>query len=121
MSSRRTSSRAGTACWRQRGNALVFALLGLLVSALGAAALIQSSRLQAKHDAGNGEATILDNLRVATNNAIFEAMALIQNGAAFSKNGVTITPASVDGERRRSRSSRRWATCRPAGRRPRRR
>jgi hypothetical protein len=98
MSPLRTSSRAGVARRRQRGNALVFALLGLLVSALGAVGLIQGSRLQAKHDAGNGEATILDNLRVASNNAIFEAMGLIQNGAAFSKNGVTITPAGVDGE-----------------------
>ena len=98
MSSLRTSSRGGAARRRQRGNALVFALLGLLVSALGAVGVIQGSRLQAKHDAGNGEATILDNLRVAANNAIFESMGLIQNGAAFSKNGVTITPASVDGE-----------------------
>jgi len=92
------SSREAAAWRRQDGNALVFALLGLLVSALGAMGLIQSNRLQAKHDAGNGEATILDNLRSATNNAIFESMGLIQNGAAFSKNGVTITPANVDGE-----------------------
>ncbi len=83
---------------RQRGNALVFALLGLLVSALGAVVVLQGSRLQAKHEAGNGEATILDNLRGAVNNAIFEAMAQIQNGAAFSKNGVTVTPVLVAGE-----------------------
>ena len=83
---------------RQRGNALVFALLGLLVSALGAVGVLQGSRLQAKHEAGNGEATILDNLRGATNNAIFDAMALIQNGASFGKNGVTITPVIIDGD-----------------------
>ena len=83
---------------RQRGNALIFALLGLLISALGALGVIQGSRLQARHEAGNGEATILDNLRGAANNAIFEGMGLIQNGAAFSKNGVTITP--VDRRRR---------------------
>jgi hypothetical protein len=83
---------------RQRGNAVVFALLGLLISALGAVGVIQGSRLQAKHEAGNGEATILDNLRTATNNAIFEGMALIQSGAAISKSGVTITPVDVDGE-----------------------
>jgi hypothetical protein len=89
----------GDACGRrQRGNALVFALLGLLVSALGAVGVLQGSRLQARHEAGSGEATILDNLRGAANNAIFEAMGSIQNGAAFSKNGVTITPVLVDGE-----------------------
>jgi hypothetical protein len=98
MTSHRGLFRGGASVRRQRGNALVFALLGLLISALGAAGLIQGSRLQAKHEAGNGEATILDNLRGAANNAIFESMALIQNGAAFSKNGVTIAPIAVDGE-----------------------
>jgi len=83
---------------RQRGNAVVFALLGLLISALGAVGVIQASRLQAKHEAGNGEATILDNLRTATNNAIFEGMGLIQSGAAITKGGVTIAPVDVDGE-----------------------
>ena len=98
MALHRQPFRPGAAWRRQRGNGLVFALLGLLVSALGAVGVIQAGRLQAKHEAGNGEATILDNLRGATNNAIFESMGLIQNGAAFGKNGVTITPASVDGE-----------------------
>jgi hypothetical protein len=82
----------------QRGNALVFALLGLLVSAFGAAGMIQGSRLQARHEAGSGEATILDNLRGATNNAIFESMGLVQNGAAIVKNGTTVTPLTIDGE-----------------------
>ena len=81
----------------QRGNALIFALLGLLISALGAVGVLQGNRLQAKHEAGNGEATILENLRGAANNAIFEGMGAIQNGLAFSKAGVTITPVTVDG------------------------
>ncbi len=98
MAPHRNSLRGGAAWRHQRGNGLVFALLGLLISALGAVGVIQAGRLQAKHEAGNGEATILDNLRGATNNAIFEAMGLIQNGAAFSKNGVTITPVAVDGD-----------------------
>ena len=98
MSSLRRSSRAGAGVRRQHGNAVVFALLGLLISALGAVGVIQANRLRAKHEAGNGEATILDNLRTATNNAIFESMGLIQGGAAFSKGGVTITPVDVDGE-----------------------
>jgi len=83
---------------RQRGNALVLALLGLLISGLGALALVQNGRLQAKREAGNDEATILDDLRNATNNAIFESMGPIQNGSDFSKNGVTVTPVDVDGE-----------------------
>lgn len=83
---------------RQRGNALVFALLGLLVSALGAAGAIQGARLQARHEAGNGEATILENLRSATNNAILESMGLVQNGAPIGRNGVSVAPVSLDGE-----------------------
>ena len=76
----------------------MFALLGLLVSALGAAGVLQGARLKARHEAGNGEATILDDLRGAANNAIFESMGLIQSGAALTKNGVTVTPESVAGE-----------------------
>ena len=97
MTSPRVPSRASAGGNRQRGNAVVFALLGLLISALGAVGVIQGNRLQAKHEAGNGEATILDNLRSAANNAIFEGMGLIQSGAAFGKGGVTITPVDVDG------------------------
>jgi hypothetical protein len=82
----------------QRGNALVLALLGLLISALGAVALVQNGRLQARREAGNGEATILDDLRNATNNAIFESMGQIQNGSEISKNGVTVAPVEVDGQ-----------------------
>jgi hypothetical protein len=84
--------------WRQRGNALVFALLGLLVSALGTVGVLQGQRLKARHEAGNGEASILDALRNATNNAIFESFGLIQDGAAISKNGVTVTPETIAGE-----------------------
>jgi hypothetical protein len=83
---------------RQFGNGLVFALLGLLISALGAVGILQSGRLQARHEAGTGEATILDNLRIATNNAILESMVLIQRGAALGKNGVSVAPVDVGGE-----------------------
>jgi hypothetical protein len=93
-----TSLRAGANRRRQRGNGLIFALLGLLISALGAVGVLQGNRLQAKHEAGNAEATILDSLRGAANNAIFENMGLIQNGLAISKNGVSVTPVNVDGE-----------------------
>jgi len=83
---------------RQRGNALVFALLGLLVSALGAAGVIQGQRLQARQAAGNGEATILEKLRDAANGAIFDSLAAIQGGAAFGRNGVKVAPVDIGGE-----------------------
>ena len=98
MSPHRHLRRRGGACRRQRGNALVFALLGLLVSALGAAGMIQGNRLQARHEAGNGEATILENLRGAANNAIFESMGLVQNGAAIARNGASVAPVTIAGE-----------------------
>jgi hypothetical protein len=82
----------------QFGNGLVFALLGLLVSGLAALGVIQNSRLQAHREAGNAEATILDHLRNAANNAIFESMGRIQNGLSISKNGVTVLPVEIDGE-----------------------
>jgi hypothetical protein len=82
----------------QHGNGLIFALLGLLVSAIAAVGVVQNARLQARHEAGNAEATILDNLRNATNNAIFESMGQIQNGLAITKNGVTISPVEIAGE-----------------------
>jgi len=97
MSSRRSPWPGGRRS-RQRGNALVFALLGLLVSALGAAGMIQGNRLQARQAAGHGEATILEKLRNATNDAIFDGLAAIRNGVAFSRNGVTITPVDVGGD-----------------------
>ena len=82
----------------ERGNALLFALLGLLVSALAAVGVIQGNRLQAKHEAGNAEATIFEKLRDATNSAIFDGLGAIQNGAAFGRNGVTVVPVDVGGE-----------------------
>jgi len=77
---------------------MIFALLGLLISALAAMGVVQNSRLQAHRDAGNAEATILDHLRNATNNAIFESMGRIQNGLSITKNGVTVMPVELGGE-----------------------
>ena len=87
--------RIGSPRLAQRGNALVFALLGLLVSALGAAGVIQGNRLQARQAAGNGEATILEKLRDATNDAIFDGLGPIRNGLEFRRNGVTIGTTDV--------------------------
>jgi hypothetical protein len=91
-------TRTGGRRLRQRGNALVFALLGLLVSALGAVGVVQGSHLQARQAAGNGEATILEKLRDATNEAIFDGLAAIRGGAEFGRNGVTVKPVDVAGE-----------------------
>lgn len=98
MAPRRLRSRRPGRRSAQRGNGLVFALLGLLVSAIAAVGTFQGQRLQARHEAGNGEATILDALRGAANNAILESIGQIQGGAAFTKNGTTVTPVNVAGE-----------------------
>jgi hypothetical protein len=83
---------------RQGGNGLVFALLGLLVSALAVTAALRTNELQVRRDAGSAEATILEGLRNATNNAIFEQMVEIQNGQPIAKNGVTVTPVMENGQ-----------------------
>ncbi len=83
---------------RQRGNALVFALLGLLVSALAAVSVSRGNQLQGRRDAGNAEATILDHLRDAANNAISGSLGAIQNGNALGRAGVVVAPRLVDGE-----------------------
>ena len=98
MRAPRTSPSRVTRRRGQRGNALLFALLGLLVSALAAVGVIQGTRLQAKHEAGTGEATILEKLRDAANSAIFDGLGPIQNGTAFGRNGVTVSPVDVSGE-----------------------
>jgi hypothetical protein len=72
--------------------------LGLLVSALAATAAIRANELQVRRDAGSIEATILDSLRNAANNAIFEQMVALQNGQSLTKNGVTVPPGKVDGQ-----------------------
>jgi hypothetical protein len=79
----------------QRGNALVFALLGLTITAIVAASTLQARRVQQKRDAGTAEATVLDNLRNAVNSAIYEQVVTLQAGAALTKNGVSVAPATV--------------------------
>ncbi|HEY8977357.1 MAG TPA: hypothetical protein VIN75_24300, partial [Burkholderiaceae bacterium] len=54
--------------------------------------MIQADRLKVRQAAGNGEATVLEKLRDATNDASFDSLGAIRNGVAFSHNGVTITP-----------------------------
>jgi hypothetical protein len=98
MASQRVAHSACSRRRRQSGNGLIFALLGLLVSGLAALGVVQNSRMQAHREAGIAEATILDHLRNAANNAIFESMGRIQNGLSITKNGVTVMPVEIDGE-----------------------
>lgn len=79
----------------QRGNALVFALLGLVLAALTAVTTMRAQRIQQKHDAGAAEATILDNLRNAANAAIFDQVVTLQAGGALARQGVTVAPSTV--------------------------
>jgi hypothetical protein len=69
----------------QRGNALVFALLGLILTGLTAAAVLQNKSLELKGEIGRAEASVLDKLRTAANNAILDFMLDIQAGRTLSK------------------------------------
>lgn len=89
-------SRLGSA--RQKGNALVFAMLGLVITGLIAAANLEPTRAAQKAQAGFVEATILQSLRNATNEAIYENVAALQAGNPFIKAGVTVAPVTVAGQ-----------------------
>lgn len=82
----------------QRGNALVFALLGLVVAAGVSATAMQARLTQAKLAAGQAEATVLDALRSATNAAILDQLSALQSGAALTRLGTTVTPTLVGAE-----------------------
>ena len=88
-------SRLGSA--RQKGNALVFAMLGLVITGLIAAANLEPTRAAQKAQAGFVEATILQSLRNATNEAIYENVAALQAGNPFIKAGVTVAPVTALG------------------------
>lgn len=76
----------------------MFALLGLLVSALAATAALRASELQVKRDAGYAEASVLDHLRLAANNAIFDQLVTLQQGGNLVKNGVVVVPGVEQGQ-----------------------
>lgn len=86
----------------QQGNALLLTLLALILSALAIAAKVHAQQIELKIKNGEIEATVLDQLRNAANNAIFENTVLIQRGQPFTKTfeGVTttITPNGTSGE-----------------------
>ncbi len=77
---------------RQRGNALVFALLALVLAGITAVSSMQSRRVELKRAAGFAEATVLGALKGATNNALLEGLTDIQEGRAFGRLGVVVTP-----------------------------
>ena len=92
------SFRAAGPLKSQRGNALVMALLALIVSALGMAGYFEGKQVEIKTNAGKAEATVLELLRNATNALIFEHSVDIQLGQPVRKtvgaNTITITPVT---------------------------
>lgn len=83
----------------QRGNALVFALLGLVVTSLTSIGYVRGKAVDQRSAAGASEATILDSLRAATNAAIYEQVVELQAGNPLTKGGRSVPPAfGVGGE-----------------------
>lgn len=82
---------------RQRGNALVWMLLAMLLTAVAGVGSLQSQRTQQRRDAGFAEATVLQALRNAVNAAIFEQVVNLQAGNALAKNGVSVAPVTTGG------------------------
>ena len=87
---------------RQKGNALVMALLALILSAVTATALFQQKERDRKAGTGHAEGTVLDHLRTAAQTAMLDFMLDIQAGHALSKPSatqpgaiVTITPTGT--------------------------
>jgi hypothetical protein len=79
----------------QRGNALIFALLGLAIAALVAATTLQSQLVTSKLNAGSAEGGVLNGLTSAANSLVLEQLVTIQQGQPLSKNGLTVTPTMV--------------------------
>lgn len=93
--SRRGAGHHGLA--RQRGNALVWLLLAMLLTAVTGVGTLQAQRTQQRRDAGAAEATVLQALRNAVNAAIYEQVVGLQAGNALAKNGVSVTPVATGG------------------------
>lgn len=81
----------------QRGNALVFALLALVVTGLGAAAMLKNKNLELKRQAGEGEASILATLQGGVNTLISNEWQDFQSGNTVSYGGQSVVPATVGG------------------------
>lgn len=81
----------------QRGNLLITALLGLVVSSLAGVAIVNAKRDEMTRSAGVGEATALLNMQGGVNILIANAWQTFQAGSPVTYNGVTVTPANVGG------------------------
>ncbi len=83
---------------RQRGNALIFALLALIITGLGMAGYVTSKQIEIKTQAGQAEAMVLETLRNAANAAILENISNIQLGLPMvNSTPQSITPVTLPG------------------------
>ena len=87
---------------KQRGNALIWALLGLIISGLGSVAYVRHQQFEFKARTGQAEASVLSSLSKASHLAISEHMLQIQLGNPISKtvdtDTITIIPSVISGE-----------------------
>ncbi len=87
----------------QRGNAIISALLALIVSGLGAVGYTQARQLEIKLQMAQAEATVLEKLRDSVNNAIFDNATAILQGQPITQSvgGVPlppVTPQTINGQ-----------------------
>lgn len=94
----RCESRCPPGARPQRGNALILALLALVVTGLAAATALQARHFEAKRASGLAEASVLEALRNAAQAAVYEHLTAIQRGQSIEKGGVAVRPASETGE-----------------------
>jgi hypothetical protein len=82
---------------QQLGFALITTLLALVLGAIIAQAQIRKGLLESRRSAGAAEATVLLTLQKAGNALYDEALPNLRAGTSFSKNGATVTMATVSG------------------------
>ncbi|MFN7695131.1 MAG: hypothetical protein ACK5O3_13935 [Burkholderiales bacterium] len=82
----------------QRGNAVVFAVMALIILALVAITQLEASTVRQRSEAGIAEATVMEAVASATNNMVFEFFPVIQTGGAITKFATTVTPVLIAGE-----------------------
>ena len=96
MTLRKSRRRPGAP--QQRGNALILALLALVVTGLAAATALQARQIEAKRASGLAEASVLEALRNAAQAAVYEHLTTIQQGQPIEKGGIVVTPTAETGE-----------------------
>lgn len=83
----------------QRGNAMLFALLALVIMALTAATALQTRQVEMKRAAGIAEATVLEKLRNGLEGAMYEQLNALQQGLPMSKGSTTVAATEESGQR----------------------